>query len=67
VKNEFKLSAKLEVKSTDMNTTSRFPVFQPSTATMSALTPADLCGPAKPPLFLNADGSFAFIFPSMIG
>ena len=31
---------------------------------MSTLTP-DLCGPTKP-IFLNADGSFAFLFPSIL-
>jgi len=31
---------------------------------MSTLTP-DLCGPTEP-IFLNADGSFAFLFPSIL-
>ena len=65
VKNELKRSAKLEVKSstTSMYTTSGSSLFQPSTATMvSTLTP-DHCGPTKPQ-FLNADGSFALLFPS---
>ena len=65
VKNELKQSAKLEVKSstTSMYTTSGSSLFQPSTATMvSTLTP-EHCGPTKPQ-FLNADGSFALLFPS---
>ena len=65
VKNELKQSAKIEVKSstTSMYTTSGSSLFQPSTATMvSTLTP-DHCGPTKTQL-LNADGSFALLFPS---
>ena len=46
-----------------MYTTSGSSLFQPSTATMvSTLTP-DHCGPTKTQL-LNADGSFALLFPS---
>ena len=61
MENELNQSTK-KVKSTTMYTTSHWSLIQPSTATMSTLTP-DRCGPTKP-LFLNTDGSFALLFSS---
>jgi hypothetical protein len=59
VKNELKQSDKLEVTT---KYSSPFLVMQPSTATMSILTP-DQYEPSQL-LLLSADGSVAVLFPS---
>jgi hypothetical protein len=62
MKNELKRNAKLEVKSTTTYTSPSL-VMQPSTVTMSTLTPNQQYEPSQP-LLLSADGSIALLFLS---